>query len=316
MPVKTYGEATNAAERAVETVLDRLGQTGAPIADARYSRVEAGISNFNWLVDLNGSRIFLKICSGDAASPEKELAREASRLAGAMGIGPRQLQVIADLGAEIYEYLEGYAQCTVDMFLLDPKVRQRILAALRIAHDGPALSLTRTGFDQLHERVAHIGGQAAHLPADIDSLLHQCSLAEQAVRMSGMDIVPSHNDLYFANIMMDVQCNARIIDWEYAANNDRAWDLANLSMSAGGEMEPLALARDYGAADPYGLAARITLYRVVILVSWGIWAASQALESQLDYDYRQHSLLLLQSARYKIGHADWQDALRTVQKGI
>lgn len=300
------GNATDAVSHRVEAAIAALGLKGNAIS---YQRIAAGITNLNWLVFDGDRTLFLKLFGeGTQHFIDRPSASDASRIAGELGIGPRQIAYLPDLGAEAFDYLDGYRTMTAQE-MLQPGPRGALIAAYRRMHGAGTLGLTRTGLDQLDERLARARACDAPLPDDLNEMLTRCDLARQAILAGGMPMAICHNDSYIANFMIDDAGHVRVIDWEYAANNDPSWDLGMMAMAQTDPDAAEAMVREYLGTPSPAMAARVRLYGPIILISWGLWAAWQTKISTIDFDYAAYSQMLFQYGRAKLGDPAWQASL-------
>jgi len=277
-----------------------------------YARINGGITNLNWKVSVaeDGASYFMKIPgAGTEVFIDRRLAREAALKVSATGHAPRLLHYLEAEEIEVHEFLEGFRSCNVSD-LMDPVIRANVVRAYRDIHATQSLSVTRTGFQQLAERLDQTRAHGGRLPRDLDFLLWQCGRAERAVTAAGMRLCACYNDGYVTNYMVDEGKNVRIIDWEYATNNDPYWDLAMLSLE---NFFSAAVARETielhdGVYTP-GAAARVHLYGAVAGVTWGLWAALQSRISAIPFDFSKYSDLLLLRARHVMRQPAWEEAL-------
>ncbi|MCJ2182522.1 phosphotransferase family protein [Novosphingobium sp. 1949] len=304
-----FGTASTPAQRDVERVLEQAGLAGPA---TRFKRLNSGITNLNWIATTPGRTVFVKLYGAKTETfINREASLDASMLAGELGVGPRLLWRFTDPGAEVYEFLEGYRGFTTDD-MLDAERVARLVAHYRAMHEAAPISETRTGFQQLDQRLALCRAGNAPLPPDFDELLAQCARARAAIERAGLDLGPCHNDSYIANFMVNDSGDVRIIDWEYAANNDRLWDMANIAFAACDRAAYGDFARAYvGADDPRALA-RVTLYGGVMGTSWAMWAALQSMASDIAFDFRKYSIWLAANGRAMMREAAWERALDTV----
>ncbi|MFT4251309.1 MAG: phosphotransferase, partial [Caulobacter sp.] len=193
--------------------------------------------------------------------------------------------------------------------LLKRDVRKRLMAHYRQMHGAPLISETRTAFAQLETRIALVREHGAIAPRDLDQLLWQCDRVKAAVDRANPALGVCHNDSYAANFMINDAGDIRVIDWEYAANNDPAWDLAMIAMGHPGADQAAELAADYAGAPDAALATRTHLYGPVVCISWAMWAALQSKVSSIPFDFRKYSKTLCQMGRAKLRDPAWEAAL-------
>ncbi len=308
------GQATTPAELQVEAAIGRVPEwRRRPLS---YERINAGITNLNWKIRLEdeGRHYFVKLPGrGTDIFIDRALAHEAAVKVGRIGYAPEVLHYFEDDGVEVHAFLEGFRSCNVGD-LLDGTIRANIVRAYREIHGSQTLSRTKTGFDQLGERLAQVRAHGGRLPRDLDYLLWQCERARRAVTAAGMSLCACFNDAYVTNYMVDGDRNVRIIDWEYASNNDPYWDLAMMTMEnflSGTDAVPEIIEIHDGVYSR-AAEARITLYGGVAGATWGLWAALQASISTIPFDFAKYSDLLFLRTRDAMAQQGWEEALARV----
>lgn len=275
--------------------------------EVRYKRIQAGITNLNWLLFVDGETFFLKLYgAGTEQFINRAASSEASRIAGELGVGPKLLAWLPEQGGEIYEFLQGFRNYSSEE-LMRQSTRGKVLQAYRNMH-AQRLPFTHTGFDQFDERLAVARQNGVSLPRDAEYLLWQCGRARAAIMASGIDLGACHNDSHVGNFMMDSENNVRIIDWEYASNSDPYCDVAMIAFHA--NVENLSeIVEEYQGATNSSAEARITLYLGVLGTSWLIWALTQAQLSSLPFDYTKYARRITDGFRHRLRLPSWEQAL-------
>jgi thiamine kinase-like enzyme len=305
------GQASSEEERAIEHAIGRIAEwCDRPL---RYQRINGGITNLNWKIQLEDvdTNFFMKLAGANTEIfIDRALAYEASVKAASTGYAPQVLHYLANDGIEVHEFLDDFRSCNVGD-LLDEVIRGNIAIAYKEIHNTQQLSRTKTGFDQLHERLGQARSHRARLPRDLDQLLWQCGRAQHAVTAVGMSLCACFNDAYVTNYMVDAGRKVKIIDWEYASNNDPYWDLAMFSLESFqlGSEAMRELIEIHDGSYTTEAEARITVYNSVALVTWGLWAALQARISSVPFDFAKYSELLFLRARLGMLDPSWEYAL-------
>lgn len=298
------------ADAALRTALAEVPQWRG--LTVRHKRVNAGYTNYNYLlhVEEEGKTYFAKIAGpGTETFINRKVAHEASVLSAECGVGPRVVHYIASKGLEVYEFLDGFRNFTIDD-MRDPVVAGRIMRAYAKIHAGPPLAETKTGFEQIREHLEQVLRAAADTPPALDSLLLRMEQAEKAIRAAGMRIAPCFNDCYVTNYMVNEDREVRIIDWEYGANNDPYWDIASYFFEcfadAGMRHE---LLRSYDPRAREAEENRVTLYIPLVCLKWGLWASLQSAISSIPFDYLKYADILFMRAQYLMSRQEWDRAL-------
>ncbi|WP_287254104.1 choline/ethanolamine kinase family protein [Mesorhizobium sp.] len=310
---KRPGEAVSEAEREIEAVICAVEPWAG--RDLRYGPVHGGISNSNWRVRIAGQAgsYFVKVPGrGTEMFIDRKAAAEASRRAHSLGIGPAVYGYLDERGVEIADFMEGRRSCTNRDFL-DPDVRRSVLGLYRRFNDSGLLSLTKTVFDMVDEHVDQVRELGGALPADFVWLHHQYRLARAALEASGIDLVPCFNDPMPGNFMVAPDRSMMLIDYEYAANNDRCYELGIWcgEMFFSDAVEAEVIEEYFGRFDPR-LKARLVVHKVLADVKWGTWAMVQNVVSALDFDFYKYGVWKYMRARSVMQTPQWVEHLRAV----
>ncbi|WP_375410621.1 phosphotransferase [uncultured Methylobacterium sp.] len=318
------GDGASDAEQALEAILTKVPRWAG--ADLRYCSVSGGISNTNWRVQVgaggedvasagagpeSGKDVFLKVPGrGTEMFITREAAHEASRRAEACGFGVAVLDYLPESGVEIFAFMAEF-RASSNLDFLRPVVRHNAVRALRAFNDAPRLSLTKTIFDMVDEHVRQVAEVGGRVPADQAFLMQRLGEARAALTASGLDLVPCMNDTLAGNFMIDGQDHVRLVDFEYASNNERAYELAlwfdEMAFSAEVEREMI---EDYWGRWDEQTAARTQVLKALGDLKWATWAMIQERVSTLDFDYYKYGTWKLRRARTLFHHPDWPLWLR------
>jgi thiamine kinase-like enzyme len=284
--------------------------------DLNVKRINGGITNVNWCVSdkTNGEKFFVKLHGeGTENYINRSTALKAATIAAGKGIGPDVLFYDQHMGVEVHEFLETYRSCDI-IDVQDAKIRGNIMSAYNSVHQDLMLEETNTGFQQLDNLEKQARQVCPELPRDIELLLSNCRKAQAAIEASGIDLCGCYNDSYVSNYMRDDHGSIKIIDWEYAANNDPYWDVGMFCIeSFFDEVSNIeSIIEMYNGKATTDVVARTYLYIGVALVRWGLWALSQQYISSMAFDYGKYSQILLLRARKQILNENWEWALGKV----
>lgn len=189
-------------------------------AKARYRALGGGLSNRSWLVETEDRKLVLRLDGSRAGAPGVDRRTELAVLeqAARQGLAPNVVYADADAGILIYEYLAGRCWTRAD---LESEANLEALARLlRRVHslprsgvpfDASGAAARYAGLIRGDEALAAIGRRCREIVASIPPP------AEAAC---------CHNDVVAANVIATPAL--RLIDWEYACDNDPLFDLASL----------------------------------------------------------------------------------------
>ncbi len=307
---KAMGEAASVDERRIETVLAQVGDWRG--RKMRYRPVSGGISNINWRVaDGEGSEYFLKIPGrGTEMFISRDAANEASRLAHACGFGVEVVDFLPGEGVEIFAFAHGY-RASSNLDFLRPAVRHNAVRALRAFNDSPRLALTKTVFEMIEEHLSQVAAVGGRLPDDMAHMRRCLAEAKAALMASGLDLVPCMNDTLAGNFMINEADDLLLVDFEYASNNERAYELALwfTEMGLPGEIEREMIEAYFGKIDR-AIEARVNVLKALADMKWATWAMVQEAVSTLDFDYYKYGTWKYRRARTQFHHPDWPLWLR------
>jgi thiamine kinase-like enzyme len=178
-------------------------------------------------------------------------------------------------------FLPGRTLSDADLY--DPAVLGRVAAACRRLHAGPRFA---NDFDMFAVQARYRRIVAEHgfrLPARYDEFAPAVAAIRQALgpRLT----VPCHNDLLAENFLDDGE-RVRIIDYEYAGNNDPAFELGNIWSEATLPPELLdVLVEAYFGRPRPTQVARARLFGLMSKYGWTLWASIQDGSSPMEFDF-------------------------------
>jgi len=303
----------DAVSRSRQRVLDALDHWASrPAGPPEVQRIGLGFTNYNWKVTWPDRTSHFVKSPGEKTDGliERETAVDASRKVGLRGVAPQLLHVDPHSGVEIYEFLEGFRGASL-IDLYDTDILAGILSGYRTVHRSQRFLSAATGFEQIDAHLDHLARLGIALPTQFTRLQPAITKARAAIEASGIDLAGSYNDAHITNYMIGPGKAVKIIDWEYAGDNDPAWDLGGIAfesfMTPGRERMMVELYYGAWRAD---LGARVYLYSNLAMMKWSLWALLQSHLSSMSYDFRQYGQLLLARAHYGISSPRWEAALR------
>lgn len=310
---KRLGEAESWQEKRLEQAIAAVPAWQS--CDITYRPVSGGISNANWRVDVAGASgaYFVKIPGeGTERYINRDTAHEASLKAAQTGYGVQVVMYLRELGVEIFEFMAGWRSASNQDFQ-QRTIRHRALQALKSFNDQPPLRQTKTVFEMLDEHIAQLHALPAVLSADAAWLHQQSQRARQALQSAGLDLVPCMNDTLAGNFMLNQHDDIRLVDFEYASNNDRCYELAlwfgEMFFSAETECE---LLEDYFGKVDNACFARVQLYKFLADMKWSAWAMIQHHLADIDFDFSKYGAWKTMRARSVLYHPDWENWLHAV----
>jgi thiamine kinase-like enzyme len=106
----------------------------------------------------------------------------------------------------------------------------------------------------------------------------------------------------------------KLVDYEFASNNERAYELALLTTEMFyTEERIIELVEDFYGRSDFGLLARVQVCGALADTKWGLWACvNQQLSSAWDFDYHKYGCWKLMRARLKMADPRWPFWLRSL----
>jgi thiamine kinase-like enzyme len=104
-----------------------------------------------------------------------------------------------------------------------------------------------------------------------------------------------------------------LIDYEYASNNDRCYDIGIWcgEMFFPDAVEAEVIEEYFGRFDPQ-MKARLTVHRALADVKWSTWAMVQNVVSALDFDFYKYGAWKHMRARATMQDPRWVEYLKAV----
>ena len=199
-----------------------------PGQHARFEALGGGITNHNLRVEVGGEVFVLRVAGKDTGllGIDREVELAATTAAAALGIGPEVFMFVEPEGWLVTRFVDGASPPLERM--REPEMIERVAAALRVFHAGPALPGAFDSFRVVEHYRQTAEERGREMPPTF--AWAQAVATEIEARRGADPGVPCHNDLLNANFLDDGE-QLRIVDWEYAGMGDRFFDLANFSIN-------------------------------------------------------------------------------------
>lgn len=311
--MKSLGAASTSHEQQLEAAINAIeAWRGSAI---NYAPVGGGISNTNWRVEVEGAHTayFFKVPGrGTEMFIDRRTAHEASVKAAQTGYGAPVFAFLEEQGVEVFEFMEGWKAST-NLDFLDYDVRHNALHALKAFNGQPLLIQTKTAFDMIDEHQQQVAELKARTPPDHEWLCRQYERARTALHASGIDLKPCMNDTLAGNFMLNDARAIRLVDFEYASNNDPHYELALWfgEMFFTPDME-LALIEDYFGRVTPKTVARVIVNKALADLKWSTWAMVQRAVSRIEFDFYKYGVWKHMRARAVMHDPRWEMWLKGV----
>lgn len=251
----------------------------------RVSPLSGGLTNENYLVEAAGARYVIRVPGQSTELLSIDRANEVhnTMAAATTGIGPKVLEVIADLDVMVLEFIDGPTMSAKT--LQSAALARRMATSFRRLHSAPRFLRDFNMFRLIEYYLGVVEAHDVKIPPDYRDRLPTVAEIERAVGSGSLPSVPCHNDLLCENFIDDGTA-LRIVDYELSGNNDPCFDLGNTAQEAkfDDELRATLCEAYFGRPDPQQLA-RMNLFALMSDVGWTLWGAIQAKISTIDYDF-------------------------------
>jgi thiamine kinase-like enzyme len=277
------GEATTADAR-LDAVIQAIPSWRAS-GKLAASPMEGGITNHNYLVEVDGERFVARLAGRDTEllGIDREAEFEAATAAHRVGIAPEVVWFLPKLGCLVTRFIEAVPIPPDRM--ARPDMMRKVTAALRAFHGGPPIPAAFSPFRVVRVYRDEAVARGVPIPPAYDGLLHTAAEIEAAFDRAPVAPRPCHNDLLNANFLLQGG-RLFLVDYEYAGMGDPFFDLGNFSVNHGfGDAEDDALVAAYFGRPSEEAMARLKLMRVMSDFREAMWGVLQQGISTLDFDY-------------------------------
>ncbi|TWC77241.1 choline/ethanolamine kinase [Rhizobium sp. SJZ105] len=256
---------------------------------ATWSWISGGGAHKNFIItNGNNNQAVLKLWNCDweglGVIPPSAVPLLNTVEAGKFGIGAPVIAIVDDPLGILLEFLPG---TPVDV--KDPDMLHLVAKRARSLHDsGMCFKRDFNPFAEARVILASAERKGVALPDDYKEIRKTINRIEKALDLRPRDFVPSHNDLYSANILRQADGTIRFIDYDLSGNSDRCYDLGLIATFEGFNPKQVdkLIESYFGQFDPK-LRARTELLSVAAdHHQFSLFAvALAAADMNDDYDY-------------------------------
>jgi thiamine kinase-like enzyme len=238
-----------------------------PAREWRKARLP-GLTNINWRLTAGDQDLVLRL---PGLASERYLSRRQemhnAAVAAGLGIAPPLLYADVASGVTLQAFIADARALTEADFAV-PAVAAKIGALLAKLHrSGRSFQGTMAPFPIIDTYL--------DLAADdrLRSLRARAEPIRAALEARPQPMVPSHIDPVPANFLLRSDGTLLLIDWEYSAMCEPAWDLAAVMID--GVMAPEAAAALYGGYGATPGGGRVWLMRTALHLVAGSWTCAE-----------------------------------------
>jgi thiamine kinase-like enzyme len=277
-------------DEAARMKLSALPNLTAEVArHARLTRLP-GLTNHVFKVELESGVFCLRI-PGEATEAiiDRRAEEKNARAAATAGITPEIIHFAED-GTMLTRFVDG-ALATPDHILRSTSALERVASALRELHERTAdFASGFRVFKIMESYVAVLEDGGAAFPVGGRDALERAEAVRAALAAHPVALRPCHCDPTGRNLI-DTGARVWLVDWEYSAMNEPAWDLATFSIESGlGDQTDRALLSAYFGRPPDpSETARVAVMKVPCELMAALWAMIQSANGNRKYDFRRYA---------------------------
>lgn len=211
---------------------------------------------------------------------DRNAERTALFLARDLGLDDTFLYMPSDSGWKISRFLDGVRN--VD--LSDDKALEQVMQMSRRLHESGAE--LEAHFDFVEESLKY--EQVLRETGSVD-VPGYADLKAKILRLKGyadadgFPLVPSHNDFFHMNMLVDDSGRLHLIDWEYAGMSDRANDFGTMVVCSQLSDEQAENAIEHYLQRPPTAEERRHFLAYVVFAGWAWYVWSLAKEAQGEH---------------------------------
>lgn len=269
----------NVDSAALTNIAETLGVAKGDITD--FYPLKQGITNLSCHFQVDGKQyVYRHPGVGTEKMIDRKAEVKALRLARKLGLDGTFLHADRNQGWKISRFLPTAQQ-------LDPSDPAQLRAAMemdrRLHESGKKL---KRDFDFLTEGLTYEKLLASHGPIDVPGY-HD--LKEKVVRLKGhadadgYPRVPSHNDFFPQNLLIEDDGEIHLIDWEYAGMSDVANDFGTFMVCAEIPLDTAEVALGYYLGRPPTFAEKRHFFAYIVLAGWCWYVWALAKEAEGDH---------------------------------
>ncbi len=293
----------------IHAILERIPLfEGVRFETIEFEQLGGALTNDSYRVTADEETYVLRLAgTGTSEYVDRVAEGHNARVTSAAGVNAEVLYFDARDGTMLSRFVDGENMDEGEGFERDAGAPARAALALKQVHGLGRIFKSR--FD-VFATIEHYLDLLRELRMPVPEDYHEIEQGTEAVRRaleaSPVPLAPCHNDPWPGNLL-DTGAGIYVIDWEYSGMNDPMWDLGDLSVEAGFELEQdMAMMEAYrgGAASPK-LYSRLELYKAMSDLHWALWGFVQHANDNPAEDFRAYALERLEGCKTRMGSHDF-----------
>jgi thiamine kinase-like enzyme len=278
--------------------------------DARYEELSGGLTNTVIKVSTGAHSYVARISRRelDVLGINRDQEYQSTQIAAELGVGPQVRGYFPEKSTIVIDFIEGKTFNNEDL----ENYLQEIIQQCKVLHRGPKFPNDFDVFQVFRKYLEIASKNGYQLQPEFEEFLSYFDEVESKYRNNPVSLVPCHNDLLAANFIKD-QEKIWIVDYEYAGNNDPAFEIGNMWVEAELEIDHLArIIELYYGESSSKYFARSWLMAMVGQYFWALYASIQQGVSKGDFDFESWGARRFENVKKNFGSDFYKEQLALI----
>jgi thiamine kinase-like enzyme len=278
--------------------------------DAQYEELSGGLTNTVIKVSTGAHSYVARISRRelDVLGINRDQEYQSTQIAAELGVGPQVRGYFPEKSTIVIDFIEGKTFNNEDL----ENYLQEIIQQCKVLHRGPKFPNDFDVFQVFRKYLEIASKNGYQLQPEFEEFLSYFDEVESKYRNNPVSLVPCHNDLLAANFIKD-QEKIWIVDYEYAGNNDPAFEIGNMWVEAELEIDHLArIIELYYGESSSKYFARSWLMAMVGQYFWALYASIQQGVSKGDFDFESWGARRFENVKKNFGSDFYKEQLALI----
>jgi thiamine kinase-like enzyme len=275
--------------------------------------LSGGLTNSNFRVVVDETPYFIRVPgeSTELLAIDRKNEYYNSKAAAEAGVAPPVLYHLPEYDSMVLQFIHGKTMSKDS--LNEPGMPTRMAHAIKELHAGPRFYSDFNMFRLTEYYLRLCEERNIKIPEGYLERMPVVARIEEAMSFRPLPTVPCNNDLLAENYIDDGK-QLWLIDYEYSGNNDPCFELGNTCQEMEFDDAQIhEVCTAYFGRETANKIARMKLNMIMSDVGWGLWAAIQAENSTIDFDFWGWAVDRWSRAVQKMDSEDFPRWLKDVQ---
>lgn len=246
-----------------------------------FSPLKQGLTNLSCEFTIEDEKyVYRHPGPGTEKMLDRGAEESANLLAQDLGLDATYVHMDSESGWKISRYIPGARNAD---FSDDVQLRRAMEMSRQLHTSGAVIE---RDFDFVSEGLRYEKVLLERGPIDVpgyERLKNKVLRLKDYADADGFPLVPSHNDFFHLNFILDTDEKMHLIDWEYAGMSDQANDFGTLVVCSQLTPERAAAALEFYFGRPPTKREEQHFYAHVVFAGWAWYVWSLAKEAEGDH---------------------------------